>query len=89
MVAAAHRGHSHNPCPAVSPSHSASAQLTCWNRASLVRLSASPQRVWLVPGSQACTSPDGWRTPSSSTHWLDAATDGVVLIPAVYPPVGR
>ena len=51
-----------------------SSQSTCGYRQSRDRLSASPHRVWLVPGVQACTSPPGRRTPSGSTHSLDAAT---------------
>lgn len=34
----------------------------CEHRPSRDRLSASPQRVWLMPGVQACTSPPGWHT---------------------------
>ena len=86
VVAATQRGHNATTCSAVCDNHTASAHGTCRKRPSRLRLSASPHRVWLVPGVQACTSPDGCRTPSSSTHWLDAATHGWELTPAVYPP---
>src|SRR4051812_8948761 len=44
------------------------------NRRSWLRLNASPQTVWLVPGSQPCTSPAGRRCPSGSRHSSVAAT---------------
>src|SRR4051794_39295995 len=43
-------------------------------RRSWLRLNASPQTVWLVPGSQPCTSPAGRRCPSGSRHSSVAAT---------------
>ena len=41
-----------------------SGQPTCGRRISWERKSESPHRLWLVPGSQACTSPAGRRMPS-------------------------
>jgi hypothetical protein len=58
-----------------------SSQSTCGYRASRERLSASPHSVWFVPGTHACTSPPGRRTPSGSIHSLDAAT--AYLMPEV------
>ena len=74
------RGHTRCTASACRPdSGRMSAQSTCGYRPSRDRLSASPQRDWFVPGAQACTSPPGRRTPSGSTHSLDAAT--AYLIP--------
>lgn len=66
---------------------------TCGNRRSRVRLSGSPQTVWFCPGSQACTSPAGSRTPSGPVSSPEAATAGVLLIlirarfPHAHPPM--
>ena len=74
------RGHTRRTASACRPdSGRMSSQSTCGYRPSRDRLSASPQRDWFVPGAQACTSPPGRRTPSGSTHSLDAAT--AYLIP--------
>jgi hypothetical protein len=85
------RGHTRRTASACRPdSGRMSSQSTCGYRSSRDRLSASPQRVWLVPGAQACTSPPGRRTPSGSTHSLDAAT--AYLMPplcTIGPLLGR
>jgi hypothetical protein len=59
------RGHTRLTASACLPdSGRMSSQSTCGYRPSQDRLSARPQRVWLVPRAQACTSPPGRRTPS-------------------------
>jgi hypothetical protein len=69
------RGHTRRTASACRPDSGRMSSQSTWGyRASRDRLSASPQRVWLVPGIQAWTSPPGRRTPSGSTHPLDAAT---------------
>ena len=46
----------------------------CAKRNSCDRCSESPHSVWFLPGSHACTSPDGARMPSGSVQVPVAAT---------------
>ena len=54
-------------------------------RISWERERESPHRLWLVPGSQACTSPAGRRMPSGSLHCPDATTDARLVFAMALP----
>jgi hypothetical protein len=75
-VAAAQRWHRSSRWSVVSASQRASSHSTCGKRRNPALCNGMPQSVWLVPIRQACTDPRGARTPSSSSHWSDAATAG-------------
>lgn len=86
-AAARHFGRRRRTSSAAPPdSGNTSGHGTWGKRHSRERCSASPHSVWFCPGQQARASPAGSRTPSSSVHRPEAATNGSVRAALCGPP---